>query len=409
MATHDFEQIIEKACTDREIPGAVLLATNRDGSFTYSKAFGKASLREDGEQPPMRPETVSKDPASCTKLITSLATLHLVSTHNFTLDDPTLVYTHIPELKSYSIIQPDGTTKPHESPITLRQLLTHTSGLTYDMMSRHLIAWGQQNNKAPQRGGTVLGRHDHPLTFEPGASWMYGGNLDFAGLFVERVSGVSLSSYVQQHICEPLGIKDMAFHLSKRADLKARLSDISYRDLDSGKVEYKDERVSYQTPDREEVEGCLGGEGLLATPGEYIKVLRAVLNADERILPASFVDEFFSPQLTDAQADALNALLQLDLPNDAMCGTNKSVRKNWGLGGMLLQADDHAGGRKEGTMVWGGLPMLAWFVDRKTGLCGLFSTQVLPTGDKKSAELARTFENGVYALYEESGKKDSSL
>lgn len=276
-------------------------------------------------------------------------------------------------------------------------------------MNPLLIAWGEQNGKLPQRGGSVLTRYDHPLSFEPGSIWMYGPGLDYAGLLIERVSGFTLGEYMQQHFFEPLEIKDMTFHLSKKPEMKERLADMSYRDVSTGKVEYRNERVNYHNIAGEEVEGCLGGEGLLATPEEYMKILRALLNEDTRILPADLVDEFFSPQMNDAQAGVLNAILQNDMANDSMCGTNKSIRKNWGLGGMILQGDDHAGGRKEGTMVWGGLPMLVWFIDRKTELCGLFATQVLPTADKKSSALARAFEDGVYALYEKSLKNSGSL
>ena len=103
----------------------------------------------------------------------------------------------------------------------------------------------------------------------------------------------------------------------------------------------------------------------------------------------------------------MNALLQIDVANNAMGTTKKNVRRNWGLAGLLLDADDHAGGRKEGTMIWTGLPMLSWFVDCKTDICGLFATQILPTGDQKAADLTSVFVDMVYCLHS-SREYDSS-
>jgi CubicO group peptidase (beta-lactamase class C family) len=279
------------------------------------------------------------------------------------------------------------------------------------MLNPLTIAWTRANNKALGRGSTLLERYDTPLAFEPGASWMYSTSIDYVGLLVERASGGTLEAYMKTHFWGPLGIKDMTFHLSTRPDMKERLVDMSFRTAE-GKVSAEPEdpglaRMPFRTLEGKEVDGCFGGEGLFATPEEYIKVLRAVL--DGSIVPASFAQEVFKPQLSQAQADAMNSFLQMDVPNNAMGHTKKNVRKNWGLGGLLLDADDHDKGRKEGTMIWTGLPMLSWFVDRKTGICGFFATQIMPTGDQKAAELMNVFVDGIYALASSSGKENGRL
>ncbi|KAF2446272.1 beta-lactamase family protein [Karstenula rhodostoma CBS 690.94] len=417
MASHEFEKVIEKACTDLDIAGCALLATNRDGSFTYAKSFGKAAI---GEDKPFQLDTVTwigltqiSAPASCTKLLVSLAALHLASSNNLSLDDPDLIPTHLPELASKPILLPPREDAPlpetpRTKPLTLRHLLTHTSGLVYDPLSPLLTSWAKTNTKHPFRGGTVSSRFDSPLAFEPGESWMYGPGIDYAGLLVERVSGGTLEDYLKTHIWEPLGIKDMTFHLSRRPDMQARFAAMSYRSA-GGRVAAAPEnpelaKVAYLTEEGSEPEGCFGGDGLFATGEEYIKVLRGVLDAS--LIPSSFADEFFAPQLTQTQADALNGLMQISSANNVMGHTNKAVRKNWGLAGLLLDADDHEGGRKAGTMVWAGFPMLTWFVDRKTDMCGLFVTQLLPAGDQKTADLSNAFVDGVYALVA-SGSEDN--
>lgn len=238
---------------------------------------------------------------------------------------------------------------------------------------------------------------------------MYGPSLDYAGLLIERVSGVTLEEYMKTHLWAQLGIKDMVFHISTRPDMKERLADIGYRTAE-GKVSATPEspqRLMHVTPEGDEVEGFFGGDGIFTSPEEYMKVLRGVL--DMSIIPPDYVDDFFSPQLDKVQADAMNDLLQIDQANNVMGCTNKEVRKNWGLGGLLLDADDHAGGRKEGTMIWAGMPMLSWFVDRKADVCGLFATQVLPTGDQRAAELTKAFIDGVYALLPSDKEPSSRL
>lgn len=254
-------------------------------------------------------------------------------------------------------------------------------------------------------------RFDSPLVFEPSTSWMYSPSIDFAGLLVERISGSTLTEYLKTHIWEPLGIKDMTLHISRRPDMQERLAAMSYRTAD-GKVaatpEHPEHAISpWLTQDGSEVSACFGGQGLFTTGEEYIKVLRGVLNGS--IIPARFAEEFFAPQLNQVQADALNGLLQIDQVNNMMGHTNKTVRKNWGLAGLLLDADDHEGGRKAGTMIWAGIPMLTWFVDREADICGLFVTQVFPMGDQKAADLSKVFTDGIIALASEARKENSHL
>lgn len=95
-----------------------------------------------------------------------------------------------------------------------------------------------------------------------------------------------------------------------------------------------------------------------------------------------------------------------------MGGTSKSVKKDWGLGGILLTSDS-PDGKKAGTMIWGGAPNLIWWCDRKTGLCGLYAGQVWPPGDAKVAVLNRKFEDAMYEQYtkqlEKQGQGDARL
>lgn len=252
--------------------------------------------------------------------MTSICALQLVERGKLTLDDP--VHTYIPELKDIKILQTfDKEGKPvevqHNKPITLRMLLTHTSGLTYDAMHPKLLAWLAYHGRDHSVGKKLLERFNAPLTFEPSESWMYGPGIDYAGLLIERVTGLTLEEYMRQNLWDPLGIVDMTFQLKSRPDLKERIADMSMRDAESGKVRHTDAIMTYQDADGEEVEDCMGGQGVFASPEEYIKILHALLTTDEneKVLKKETVKEFFTPQLGEGASVVINAFLQEDMVN----------------------------------------------------------------------------------------------
>ncbi|PSN70930.1 beta-lactamase/transpeptidase-like protein [Corynespora cassiicola Philippines] len=426
MSHDDLEQVIEQKIADSDIAGAVLIAANRDGtfppqllpsqpsnrclgSFTYDRALGKNAP---GGTEPLTPSSIMWI-ASCTKLMTSISALQLVERGIVTLDEP--VYKHIPELKSLPVIKgfnDDGSPieEPHQNPITLRLLLTHASGITYDGLHPSSIAWLKYHKKEPGTAGTVLGRFSGPLVFEPGTSWMYGAGIDWAGLLIERATGKTLEEYFRENIWEPLGIKDMTFHLSKRPDLAARFAKMSWRDEETKKIREMTDRVPYTDGEGKEVVDCMGGQGIFTSPEEYIKVVHGLLTTeeDERLLKKETVTEFFKPQLGEGSIAALNQVLSDRWANDAMGGTPMNIRKDWGLGGVLIE-DDIEESMKKWTMIWGGLPNLLWFVDRTAGLCGLYASQLLPTGDVITADLVRKFEAAVYERYAKSRNVSSRI
>jgi CubicO group peptidase (beta-lactamase class C family) len=328
----DFETLIQDAVAVQEIPGCALVATDRDGttpalsvlhlitysagSFKYSKAFGTTSMKE-GNAKPFDLNTIMWV-ASCTKLMTSVCAMQLVEQGLVSLDEP--IYKHIPELEALTIVKgfEDGTGKPieekHTTPMTLRHLLTHTSGLTYDAMHPTLLQWHAYHKRRPNGSGKLLERYSAPLVAEPGESWAYGPSTDYAGLVVERISGKTLEEYMQANLWGPLGIKDVTFHLSKRPDLKERMADMSIRN-EEGKVRFTDSNLPYLDGEQNEIVDCLGGQGCFTSAGEYIKVLQAVLtmDVDEKILKKATVEEFFKPQLGEGSKAMLNMMLQDDM------------------------------------------------------------------------------------------------
>ncbi|KUI52858.1 Acyltransferase LovD [Cytospora mali] len=410
------EEAFEAACAKRTIPGSVLSSADMAGKFYYSKSFGVRSLKE-----PLVKEALSLHStmwiASCTKLLTSIAAMQCVERGLVSLDQDVRPILH--ELQNLDIIQAmaddhggEGvlSMRKNVAPITLRQLLTHTSGFSYEFNEPLLQKWRRQQPESErQRPPTsVHNRFLHPLLYEPGTSWSYGPSLDWVGVLVERLTGSNLQDYMTCNIWEPLGITDMTFFLSKRADMQARITEMSWRDPGED-PEVQNRPVKYalvQPALNPDMEDCQGGGGIYASPSEYFKVVHALLLARDgktQLLRKSTVDTIFQPQLGTASRKALQTVCQNPWFNRMMGGMPVEARKDWGLGGLLL-LDDLPGWRGSGTMTWGGTPNLTWWIDRKAGLCGLYAGQVMPIGDAKCVELNQVFEKEMYVRYQKASE-----
>ena len=220
-----------------------------------------------------------------------------------------------------------------------------------------LKKWRGSQGQGIAPGTTIPERYGCPLVYEPGTAWAYSPSIDWAGKMVERVNdNISLQDYMKQHIWEPLGIKDMIFHLRDRPDLKKRMADLSMRDPSgSGTAFYTDDIMGFQR----DVDDAMGGGGVFATAPEYMKVLYSILADDGKLLKPSSVDELFKPYLGKESQQSLMKQLEDPVINLGLRGAPLGALKNWSLGGMLIQ-EDFSGWWRKNTLVWGGLPNLTW-------------------------------------------------
>ena len=353
--------------------------------------------------------------ASMSKLITSIAAMQCVDRGLIGLDDDVTLVT--PELKGIQLLTGFDGDKPllraPQKMITLRRWLSHSSGFCYDPISDLLVKWREIHHTPLQPEGPKLtNRFLYPLVFEPGDEWIYSPSIDWAGRVVERITETSLEDYIDQNIRAPLGLESMTFFLQKNPQLLARRADMTIRNEETGKLEYSDEKYWYEDP-----EDAMGGMAIYASPEDFFKVLRSILADDGRLLSSAMLDEFFAPQLTEEALASQAKFLSNPRWSLLMGGfLPHGLKKDHGLGGILAAEDTEEGWRRKGTMSWSGQPNLFWvsfpseclngnmfgrtdslkFIDRKADLCGLYASQLKPSGDTKSHEMGKLFEKTMY-------------
>jgi methyl acetate hydrolase len=374
----EIDAALQAKVAAREIPGVVAMAAN-EASVVYQGAFGVRSL---AAATPMSTDTVFRI-ASMVKLLTSVAALQLVERGKLSLDepaaqiDPTLASCHVLvgfDAKGVPQLRP-----PHK-PITLRHLLSHTSGLSYPL-------WD------PNVGRYLKAAHDHPalprkpLMFEPGAKWSYGGSLDRVGRLVEIASGQNLDRYFRDHITGPLGMNDTAFTLTEPQ--RAREACLHVRDAD-GKLLPK--------PQEKPIVAKVfsGGGGIYSTAPDYLTLLQALLNGGSlrgaSILRRDTVTLMSTNQIGDLQAGILKTT-NPGLSNDV--DFFPGVRLRWGLGHMI-NLDPVRDGRAAGSVTWAGLFNTYYWIDPTTRIAGVIMMQILPFADAQALKAYRQFERGIY-------------
>ncbi|KAL8805074.1 MAG: hypothetical protein Q9182_002164 [Xanthomendoza sp. 2 TL-2023] len=384
-----------------------LLCVSKLCSFKYENVFGSSSLQDMECKAPLRLDSFLWI-ASCTKLMTSIAALQLVERGHFNLDDDMGQF--LPELADPQILTGFVDEKPQlikaKNKVTLRHLLTHSSGLCYDPLHPLLVRWRTFHKQGLNVGDTIIQAYGVPLIYEPGTAWSYGPGLDLVGLIIQRVSNMSLEEYLEKNIWQVLGIADMTFHPRLHEDLRTRMADMSTRDPSNGKTMYMEQWWKEDGPPES------GGAGMYSTAPEFFKVVQAVLRQDARVLKRSTFEEMFRPQLNDESRASLMQDISPPGTGGPLVGLPGHLKKDYGLAG-LIQTEDLPGSRRKGTLTWEGMPNLTWvsvrsnantgfaddneqFVDRETDLCGLYASQLFPPGDVQSLEMKELFEKTMY-------------
>lgn len=356
------DQMLEQHVKAQHIPGAVALIV-RHGKIVYYKAFGYSDVE--------KKTSLKKDDifriASQSKAITSLAVMMLWEEGKFLLDDPVSKY--IPEfknpkvLKSFNKADSSFASEAANREITIRQLLTHSSGIDYAVI-------GSPEFKAIYAKAGVpsgIGNDSHqlgekmkilgglPLKHQPGERWTYGLNTDVLGYLVEIWSGMSFDQFLKTRIFEPLGMGDTFFYLPKSKQNRL----VALHGNKDGKV-FKMKTPPYDAfdPDYPALKGTYfsGGAGLSSTVEDYAKFLQLFLNGGEfngsRLLSRKTVELMLTDQLPH-------------LDND------------FGLGfGLETARNDYDSPESIGSFSWGGAFSTQYWADPKEDLLGLIYTNI---------------------------------
>ena len=364
------DNLVKEYVDKKWIAGASVLVA-RDGKIVYYKGLGYDDI---DKKTPMKKDAICRI-ASQTKAITSAAVMILYEEGKILLNDPVSKY--IPEFKNPKVLDKFNpadttyTTVPAKREITIRDLLTHTSGIAYAQIG------SKESNAIYYKAGVVGGigvdkivlgdkmkiLGGLPLMHQPGEKWTYGLNTDLLGYLIEVVSGMSLDEFFRKKIFEPLGMKDTYFYLPK--EKRNRLATLYTEDstkhiIKDGETYELNGTIYVNYPD---MDGTYysGGGGLSSTAYDYSIFMQMLLNGGEyngkRILSRSSIRMMTSNQIGD-----------IDFGDD-----------KFGLGfGIVTEKGAAKTPVSPGTFSWGGMFSSSYWIEPKEKIIAQFFLQQFP-------------------------------
>jgi CubicO group peptidase (beta-lactamase class C family) len=378
------DDAMRRAIERKDVAGVVVMAADRK-QILYQGAFGVA---DPVEARPLALDALFRI-ASMTKAITSTAAMQLVERGKLSLDRP--IAELLPELASPQVLEGfdasgEPRLRPAARPITLRHLITHTAGFTYEIwnpeMGRYMEKRGVPGIISCRNAALNL-----PLAFDPGERWDYGIGIDWVGKAVESASGLSLGDYFVEHLFGPIGMKDTGFKLTP--DRRARLAGMHARSAEDTLAP-----IPFELPQEPEFE--MGGGGLYGTAADYLAFERIFLNegrADGR--------QVLRPETVRLMAENAIGDLNVQLLKTAIPASSHDAEffpgmvKKWGLG-FMISTEPVRGGRRADALCWAGLGNTYFWIDPATGLAGVILMQLLPFADPKALALLENFEKALY-------------
>ena len=362
------------------IAGAVAMTGNRNG-VTATQAIG-----HNGAGTLLTLDSVFQL-ASMTKAIVSVAAMQLVEAGKLALDAP--LGDLLPDLADPQVITgfaDDGSvqTRAAVRPITLRHLLTHTSGMGYDFV--HADMARARGPAGPPPPGTMASLRT-PLLFDPGAGWAYGIGTDWVGLAVEAASGHRLDAFIAEHITTPLQMVDTVFGLGN-AD-PARLVANLARGPDGGLAPFP---INIGGGAGEFVSG---GGGMVGTAGDYLRFTRMLLNGGRldrvRILTPESTAEMCRNQIGDLRA----GVMETTMPTlSARVEWFPEMVAGWGLG-FLINPEPSRDGRATNSLFWAGICNTFYWIDPASDVAAVLLMQFLPFADPGALAALAAFERDV--------------
>jgi methyl acetate hydrolase len=366
----DLARQLKDAVAAGDVPGVTATAaTDKDVIF-------------EGAAGTLRPDSVIWI-ASMTKAITAAAAMQLVERGKLTLDGAASEM--VPEIATKGVLEgfdPAGKPRirPARRPITLRHLLTHTSGLGYDTWNADIAKYREVTG-VPAIGSCLNAALTTPLLAEPGERWEYGISIDWAGKLVEAASGQRLDRYFKEHIFDPLGMSDTGFKIG--AAQRPRKARMHRREPDGVTA------IDHEVP--QEPEFHMGGGGLYSTVADYLKFTRMIVGGGGKLLKPETVGSMSRNAMGELSCRPLKSQLPgMSADFDFVAGMK------WGLSFMINPAA-FPGRRSAGSLAWAGLANSYYWIDPVKKVTGVWATQLLPFYDPRAVARFEEFERGIYA------------
>ena len=368
--------LLDRAVARREPPGLVAMVVNRDETL-YAHAAGLLSV---AKAVPMREDALFRI-HSMTKPLTSVAALMLIDEGQLRLDDPVARY--VPAFTAPQVItkvNADGTpaTRAARLPITIRHLLTHTSGIGYGFSDPMLLQLTTKTGKPEV---------ELPLLHDPGAMWTYGASTRVLGEIIERVSSEPLERFLEARILKPLGMTDTFYRVpdSKLTRVMSR-----HQRTDGRLIEEQVAAVE-ESPVR-------GDGGLYSTARDYGVFLQFLLNDGRTKSGTRLLSQRSMSALRTNQIGSMFVTTQPDAdPARTRPFPLGAGRDTFSLGFQIAAAPPRGRAlRAKGSMSWGGLRNTHFWVDPQTRIGVVFMTQVMPFYDDEVMSLLTTFEETLY-------------
>ena len=382
------DDIISEDIKENKIPGAVVLVGNED-EIIFERAYG---IKNPDTNEKYNTDDIFRI-ASMTKAITSIGILKLWEEGKIGLDDP--IDKYIPKFENIEILESFNdedtsyTSKISTKKITIRQLLTHTSGIGYGFIdgNKSIKSIYHKRKQSFMKNGvlcfcdeditigeTIENLADVPLHHEPGERFTYGIGLDVLGYMIEIVSGKKLDEFFRDEIFTPLDMNDTYFYLPKEKE--NRLVPVLTKKDDEWVI-FEDDRFNVNYPIEGKRKFFAGGCGLSSTVQDYYKFLTVFLN-DGKFKGKSFI----SKQTNDL-------IFQNQLPESFGFGVGLAF-------GIVLEKDLKNGGTgSEGTISWGGYWNTSFFADPEDKYIGLIYKQTQNIQDDSSDLFRRAVSTSV--------------
>lgn len=356
------------------IPAAVMGTIDADGKTTWHH-FGPSIWKD--------PNTVVHENNifriySMTKAITSVAALQLVEKGLIKLDDP--LNKLMPEMISIPILNDEGNLIESNQVITLRQLLTHTSGFGNIYFSSKLYNFKPENWHF----------QDHPRLFQPGTAFAYGEGLNWAGRVIEKLSGQDLETYFRENITGPLKMNNTWFNVPK--DLSEKIVTLGGRDS-IGNI-----NAWIRIPqNRDTVYN--GADGLFGSPGDYLKFLNCMLNYGKYEGGQLLKKETVQLMLKDNLSKEIKVPAIEKFDNGGIIGYSGGLfdqMKNdrWGIGWYIEKDSNDI--RPVNSAYWCGAANSYYTLDPENKIAVVYFSNYFPANDKESYDFYKLYEKKIY-------------